>query len=162
LEEGLFRFHRGFEGSIMLHLQGSQDFAKPVAEVWAKLSDARLLAPCIPGVETIKQADADTAVCVIRPGFTFIRGTLELTLRVRERVPDSLVRLQMNGKGIGSTTEVTAVLNFQPREGGSRVEWTADVTLGGLLRAVPSGLIQAAAQKVIGDAWAAIAAKMNE
>jgi carbon monoxide dehydrogenase subunit G len=146
----------------MLHLEGSQDFSKPVAEAWARLSDARVLAPCIPGVETVRQADADGAVCVIRPGFSFVRGTLELTLRVLEREPERLVRLQINGKGIGSTSEVAAVLNLEPREGGSRARWTADVTLGGLLRAVPAGLIQAAAQKVIGDAWVALAAKMSE
>jgi carbon monoxide dehydrogenase subunit G len=146
----------------MLHLEGSQDFSKPVAEAWTRLSDARVLAPCIPGVETIRQADADEAVCVIRPGFSFVRGTLELTLRVLERVPDKLVRLQINSKGIGSTTEVSAVLNLEPKEGGSQAQWTADVTLGGLLRAVPAGLIQAAAQKVIGDAWSAVAAKMSE
>jgi carbon monoxide dehydrogenase subunit G len=145
----------------MLHLQGSQDFSEPVAEVWAKLSDARQLAACIPGVETVRQADADLAVCVIRPGFSFVRGTLEATLRVLERVPERLIRLQLNGKGIGSTTEVSAVLNLEPREAGARAQWTADVTLGGLLRAVPSGLIQAAAQKVIGDAWAAVAAKRS-
>src|SRR5262245_9819664 len=111
----------------MLHLQGSQDFSKPAAEVWAKVSDARELAPCLPGVETVRQADADLAVCVIRPGFSFVRGTLEVTLRVMERVPDRLLRLQINGKGIGSTTEVSAVLNLEPRDGGSRVQWTADV-----------------------------------
>jgi carbon monoxide dehydrogenase subunit G len=146
----------------MLHLQGTQDFSRPPAEVWAKVSDARMLAPCIPGVETVREADADHAVCVIRPGFSFVRGTLELTLRVLERVPDRLVRLQITSKGIGSTSEVSAVLNLEPSEGDTRVRWTADVTLGGLLRAVPSGLIQAASQKVIGDAWAAVAAKPGE
>jgi carbon monoxide dehydrogenase subunit G len=146
----------------MLHLQGSQDFSKPVAEVQALLGDARRLAACIPGVETIKEANADTATCIVRPGFTFVRGTLEMTLRVVERVPDKLVRLQMHAKGIGSTTDVDAVLNLEPLPAGCRAQWTAEVTLGGLLRAVPAALIQGAAQKVIGDAWAAVAAKLSD
>jgi hypothetical protein len=34
--------------------------------------------------------------------------------------------------------------------------------LGGLLKMVPQGLLQAAAQKVIADAWAALEKKLQE
>ena len=45
-------------------------------------------------------------------------------------------------------------------DGGSRVAWRVDVTeLGGLLKAVPQGLIKAAAQKVITDAWTSVDGK---
>src|SRR5438067_1801791 len=45
----------------MLHFEGTRDFARPPAEVWARLTDARFLVKCLPGVESVKQADADGA-----------------------------------------------------------------------------------------------------
>ena len=42
------------------------------------------------------------------------------------------------------------------------MQWTGAVReLGGLLKAVPSGLIQAAAQKVIAEVWAGIKARLQ-
>ena len=146
----------------MLHFEGTKDFAQPPADVWTKLSDARFLVQCIPGVESVAQAEPDRAVCVLRPGFAFVRGTLELTLRIADRVPAASTRVLVHSKGIGTTSAVEAILNVAARDTGSRVQWTADIKeLGGLLKAVPQGLIKASAQKVIADAWASVDAKMT-
>ena len=52
---------------------------------------------------------------------------------------------------------VDATLTFGPTDNGTSVKWSGNVTeLGGLLKLVPQGLIQAAAQKVIADVWASI------
>jgi carbon monoxide dehydrogenase subunit G len=57
---------------------------------------------------------------------------------------------------------VEAVLRLTPEGDGTRVAWTADVkSLGGLLKALPQGLLKASAQKVIGDIWAAVEAKLT-
>jgi carbon monoxide dehydrogenase subunit G len=99
---------------------------------------------------------------VLRPGFAFVRGTLEVTLRVAEAVPERSARLLAHSKGIGSSNDVEVHLGFAPQDGGTRVTWSADITaLGGLLKAVPQGLIKAAAGKVIEDAWVAAAARLN-
>jgi carbon monoxide dehydrogenase subunit G len=145
----------------MLHFDGTRDFGQPPGEVWARLTDARFLAQCLPGVETVKQADADAAECVLRPGFSFVRGTLELGMRVSERVKDISARILTNAKGIGSTSAVEATLRLSPQGNGTHLEWSADIKeLGGLLKAVPQGLVHAAAQKVIADAWAAVEARL--
>jgi carbon monoxide dehydrogenase subunit G len=145
----------------MQHFEGTRDFAQPLSEVWARLTDARFLAQCLPGVELVKQADADAAECVLRPGFSFVRGTLELSLRVTERIKDVSARILTNAKGIGSTSTVEATFRFTSQGAGTHLEWGADIKeLGGLLKAVPHGLVRAAAQKVIADAWAAVEARL--
>ena len=145
----------------MLHFEGVQDFPQPPADVKAKLTDARFLADCIPDRQSTGEASAESVTCTIRPGFAFVRGSLEVTLRVAEASEDA-ARLHLHSRGIGSSSEVEAGLTFQPLEAGTRVQWTADVkSLGGLLKAVPQGLLKAAAQKVITDVWASIAAKMS-
>src|SRR5262245_55119259 len=126
----------------MLQFEGDRDFTQAPADVWAKLSDARFLVQCIPGVEAVTVAETDRAVCTLRPGFAFVRGTLEVTLRVTETVPEQSVRLSLLSKGIGTSSDVDAALTFAPQDQGTRLHWRAEVkSLGGLLKAVPSGLI---------------------
>jgi len=141
----------------MLHFEGDKDFPQPPAELWPKLSDPRFIVQCVPDIESVVKAEADVAEIKLRPGFSFARGTLEITLKVLEAVPGVSVRFSAHSKGIGSTSDVESNLAFALNGTGTRVHWTADINeLGGLLKAVPQGLIKASAQKVINDLWAAL------
>lgn len=146
----------------MVRFEGEKDFPQPPAEVWAKLSDARFLVPCIPDVESVAEVEADQARLVLRPGFSFVRGTLEVTLHVVDAVAPESARYTIANKGIGSSADVEATIALAPQGDGTRARWTAEVkTLGGLLKMVPPGLIRGAAQKVVQDAWTAVEAKLN-
>ncbi len=141
----------------MLHFEGDKDFPQPPRDLWDKLHDARFLVRCVPDVQSVARSEPGEAVFTLRPGFSFVRGTLDVTLKVAEAVEASSVRLEAASKGIGSSSTLRAALALAPEGAGTRVHWTVDVTeLGGLLKAVPRGLIQAAAQKVIGDVWASV------
>jgi carbon monoxide dehydrogenase subunit G len=146
----------------MLHFEGEKDLAPPPHELVTKLGDGRFLAQCLPGSERIVKAEPDVVVVQVRPGFSFVRGVLEITIRVAQIVPDDFVRYEVHGKGIGSFNDVVAEVRITPRDGGSHVHWAANVVeLGGLLRAIPQGLIKAAAQKVIEDVWGQVEAKLG-
>lgn len=145
----------------MLHFEGDRDFTQKPDELFAKLTDARFLAPCIPDVESVTQLQPDRAVLVLRPGFAFVRGTLEVTLAVVDAVAPTTARVILHSKGIGSSSQVEAGLTLTAHGDGTRLHWVADVKeLGGLLKMVPSGLVRGAAQKVIGDVWNSIQAKL--
>jgi uncharacterized protein len=139
----------------MLHFEGNKEFPQTPEELQKKLSDARFLVQCIPDVESVSRADVNEAVCTIRPGFAFVRGTLELTIQVAEAQSNSRVKLMLQTKGIGSTSDVLVSFSLADVGSGTRLHWVAEVqNLGGLLKAVPQGLTKAAAQKVIGDVLA--------
>jgi carbon monoxide dehydrogenase subunit G len=147
---------------IMLRFEDDRDLVQPLAEVSSKLSDARFLVTCIPDVGSVTTAEADHAVCILRPGFSFVRGTLELTLRLTE-VKLPTIRVLLSSKGIGTTSDVEATLTLQESGTGTRIHWVAEVkNLGGLLKAVPQGLIRGAAEKVIKDAWEGVARRLGE
>jgi carbon monoxide dehydrogenase subunit G len=138
----------------MMQFEGDRDMPLSPLAVWQKLSDARFLVQCVPDVESVSQSEENRAVCIIRPGFAFVRGTLELTIQVPEAVPESSVRLLLHTKGIGSSSDVEAILTLVAQDDGTRVHWIVSIkSIGGLLKAVPQGLIKAAAQKVIADVW---------
>jgi carbon monoxide dehydrogenase subunit G len=146
----------------MLHFEGDKDLPLAPADLFGRLSDARFLVQCIPGVEAVSKAGADEAVCVLRPGFSFVRGTLEVTLHVVERTGSASLGLVVSSKGIGSTSTVAAALHLATQAGGTRIHWTADIQeLGGLLKAMPPGLIKASAQKVIADVWSVVEEKIK-
>src|SRR6516165_528346 len=131
----------------MLHFEGERDFPQPPSDVWNKLSDARFLVQCVPGVETVAHSDATKAQCVLRPGFAFVRGTLELTVDLVEITPGSAEKILLHTKGIGSSADVETNLFLTPEGAGTRLAWNVEVkALGGLLKAIPQGLIKAAAQ----------------
>lgn len=146
----------------MMQFEGDKEVPLSSAAVWQKLSDARFLVQCVPNAESVSQSQADRAVCTIRPSLAFVRGSLELTLQVIEAVPESSIRLLLHTKGIGSSSDVETTLRLIPQEQGTRIHWMAEVkSLGGLLKMVPQGLIQATAQKVITDGWTAVEGKIT-
>jgi carbon monoxide dehydrogenase subunit G len=147
----------------MLHFEGVRDLTVASGTVWQKLSDARFLVGCIPDLESVSESQAERAVCTIRPGLAFIRGSLELTLQIEEAVPESKIRLLAQTKGIGSSSEVQITLMLASEGPGTRLEWLAQVaSLGGLLKAMPHGLIKAAAQKVIADVWTRVETRLTK
>lgn len=134
--------------------EGDQDFPHSPTELQDRLSDARFLVQCIPDSMVQGAPEATRSRCIVRPGFSFIRGSLDVTLEVAEAAPVQPIRIVAISKGIGSSSEVEATLAVSPQDAGSRVHWKVEVKkLGGLLKAVPSGLIRGAAQKVIADVW---------
>jgi carbon monoxide dehydrogenase subunit G len=146
----------------MLQFEGDKQFSQTPQDLWAQLSDARFLVQCIPDVQTVSRAEPGVADFVLRPGFSFARGNLDTSLRVEDAAPNQSMRVVVQSRGIGSRSTVEAALNFAPAEGGTRLHWSATIReLGGLLKMVPQGLIQAAAQKVIADVWASIEAKLG-
>ena len=150
----------------MIAMHGQRTFSRPLDEVLAKLSDARFLILHVPDVDESKPKEVDqaSANCTIRPGFSFIRGTLRVELRILESSESSDVRFSLSSKGIGSSSEAEAHLRLMAEnEATTKVDWTVEVTkLGGLLKAVPKGLIRGAAEKVINDVWAKMETSLNE
>jgi uncharacterized protein len=146
----------------MLRFDGDKDFPQAPTQVWSKLTDARFLAQCVPGVESISHSEPQKVICVLRPGFAFVRGTLELCMEVTDAASDVSGRILLSTKGIGTTSTVEASFELNTAVAGTQMHWSAEIkTLGGLLKAVPQGLIKAAAQRVITDSLTAVEAKLN-
>jgi carbon monoxide dehydrogenase subunit G len=145
----------------MLRFEGDRDFALAPEVLWEKLTDVHFLVDCIPDVETVKELGPDHAALVLRPSFAFVRGTLEVTIDLVDKAAPESARFLLHSKGIGSSSDVEATVHLARQGDGTRVHWVAEVkALGGLLKAVPAGLIRGAAQKVVNEAWAAIEKKL--
>lgn len=147
----------------MLHFEGKQNLSSDPEVCWGKLSDPRFLGQCIPNLESMTQCAPDQVQFKVRPGVSFVRGTLDITIKVEKPEPGKTVRYYIQSRAIGSSSDAEAILIMEPATSGTRLRWTVDIkTLNGLLKAVPPGLIKASAQKVITDLWLSVAIKLGE
>ena len=146
----------------MQPFEGERTFSLPPEQLWPKLRDAAFLAACIPDASPHEGATRDRAVCTVRPGFSFMRGSIDVTIDVIEGVEPKTVRYSQKSKGIGTTSQVETSLTLEPHDGGTKVKWRSEVkNLGGLLKMVPAGLIRGAASKVIEDGWTGVAERLK-
>ena len=142
---------------MSLRFEGDRTFSVPPAQLWPKLRDAAFLVHCIPDATIQGQPERDRAQCTVKPGLSFARGSLEVTVQILDAQEPTALRFALISKGVGNNSEVETALTLSPHDGGTQVHWAAEVKqLGGLLKMMPSGLIRGAAQKVIEDVWKGI------
>src|SRR5262245_59580583 len=147
----------------MIRFEGDRALPLSREEAYAKLSDARFLVECVPDSTPKPEATQERAECRVRPGFAFVRGSMDLTIQVAETARPKAIRLKLTSKGIGSNSDVMAFLDLTERDAGTHLHWVAEIhQLGGLLKAVPAGLIRGAAQKVIDDLWRRVSLKIGQ
>ena len=149
-------------GDIMIELSGVEHFPQPATEVWRRISDLSFLASAIPGLASLSVTNKDHVTCKIKPALSFLTGSLSTTIDVHERSEPRLV-LDIRSRGIGSTAAVTTTIQVEEVTEGTDISWTATVDeLGGLLKPIGTGLIEASASKVIASAWEGVRTQIAE
>lgn len=138
-----------------MRLEGTRIVPGTPASLWSRLGDLGFLVRCIPDRAKAEIVSPDRATVVVRPGFAFVRGTLDIVLERTCVQPMQEMRLAVASRAIGSSADLEVELKTHAEGDSVRFDWSATVVrLGGLLKAVPSGLLRAAAQKVIEDVLA--------
>lgn len=137
----------------VLQFGGEETFHVPPQRLFDLLTDPTAIQRLIPDLEQARQHD-DVLEAVVRPGFSFLRGTLQLKISFIERRPPGEASMRVEGRGIGTSLEMLARLHITETNEGCRLEWSADVVrLQGLIATVSKPLIRAAADQVIRKTW---------
>ena len=146
----------------MIHFEGDKLIPRPLAEVSAKLSDAGYLVNCLPDSQ-ITEATPDRAAWSLRPKLSFLTGSLHATMDVTAREAAKAAAFKIATKAMGAGSTVNVGLTFaETADGATAVHWTGDIVeVTGLLKMVPKGTMQGAAQKVIEDVWKAVIEKVS-
>jgi len=146
-----------------LEFGGEEVFVSPPERVVALLADLDALAATIPDLVSSERVDERTLRCVVRPGFSFLRGTMKLTITLADAQPPETAAMRVAAQGIGVSLEIASSLRIAAEGTGSRLHWTARVEkLAGLAAALSPGLIKAAADQVIRNAWTKVREQLGE
>lgn len=133
---------------------GTESFKAGPDAVYAALTDLDALAETIPDKVSAERVDGRTVKAVVRPGFSFLRGTMRLTVELDKTDASREAVMRTSAEGIGVGMKVEAKMKVEAEGSGSKVAWTAQVTeMRGLIAAVGPTLIKAAADKTVRDGW---------
>jgi carbon monoxide dehydrogenase subunit G len=142
---------------------GQERFAAAPEKLYALLTDLDAMTATIPDLVSSEKIDPRTLKCVVRPGFSFLRGTMKLTIVLDECQASESAAMRVAAQSIGVSMNVSAQLKISADGSGSRLHWTAKIDeLKGLIAAVSPGLIQAAADQVLRHAWSQVRQKLRE
>lgn len=137
-----------------MNFSGEERFEVEAATVWNCLVDMEFVSSAIPDVERVTKLEAAGFSCRVRPRFSFLTGSLDLTFEISDVVAPERLKVRSRGKGIGAAVVVEAEVRLSAEERATRLHWTGTiVSREGLLKPIGASLIQGAAQRVIDSFW---------
>ncbi len=137
-----------------LEFSGEEWFPVPPEQVYEFLTNLEHLQQQIPDLVSAERVDDRTLNCVVRPGFSFLRGTMKMQIQLVDLQPPSTAHMQIQASGIGQSIRIASESHLAPARGGTQLSWTARVVeRRGLIATIGKSLIQAAAGQVLRDGW---------
>jgi carbon monoxide dehydrogenase subunit G len=118
--------------------------------------------------ERVAGATPPAVQASVQSGFSFLRTNLRLTMTLLDAEAPSAAALRIDARSIGTSLEIHSRIRIEPaadqQDGpASIVRWEAIVTrLSGLVAAVGSTVIRAAADKVVRDGWEALRRTLSD
>jgi carbon monoxide dehydrogenase subunit G len=143
-----------FEGSVPIHA--------PRDRVWAFVIDPQQVGPCGPGVEKIDVVDETHFKATAKVGIGFISARFVVDMSFAEQQPPDRAVIKAHGQAPGSAVDATAEMRLSDGPDGDTVmDWSADVNIAGTLASVGARLIEGTANKMIGQTFDCMRAKLE-
>jgi carbon monoxide dehydrogenase subunit G len=146
-----------------MHFEGTVEIAAARDKVWAFVIDPNQVGQCGPGVESIDVIDATHFKATAKVGVGFISARFVVELEMAELQPPERAVIKAHGQAPGSAVDATAEMRLGDGSapGSTRMDWQADVTIAGTLASVGARLIEGTANKMIGQTFDCIRAKLE-
>jgi uncharacterized protein len=123
----------------------------PRDRVFAALIDLVILQRCIPGCESLTVSGPDTFAATLKIGVAGMKGTYGGNASIRDKQPPDSLTLSFDGKGGPGFVRGSAAISLTADGDATRIACETDVQVGGLIAAIGSRLVDAAAKKLADD-----------
>jgi uncharacterized protein len=145
-----------------LHFEGTVQIAAPRDRVWSFVMDPNQVGQCGPGVESIEVVDDTHFKARAKVGIGFISTRFVVDLEFAEVTPPEAATIKAHGQAPGSAVDGTAQMRLSDGDdGGTRMDWFADVNIVGSLASVGARLIEGTASKMIGQTFDCMKSKLE-
>jgi len=146
-----------------MEMTGEQLIPASQQETWDALNDTEILKACVPGCESIEMtAENEYAVLMtarIGPVSAKFKGKMKLS----DIKPPVSYNIAFEGQGgVAGFAKGSAGVQLSPEGTGTKLVYQAKANVGGKLAQIGSRLVDAAAQKVAGEFFAAFNVKVGE
>ena len=135
-------------------LNGTFTFNGPRQKVWDLLQDPDVLAKALPGTERLTMSGPDRYEGVMKVSVgPMTAAKFDVTVALGNKQPPERFTMQIDGKGSVGFARGTASVALQDQaDGGTAMEYTSDVQIGGRIASVGQRLIESVSRMMMRQA----------
>ena len=120
-------------------------------KVFGAITDPGVLQRCIEGCEKITRIADDSYEALLKIGVAGLKGTYTGKVEIKDQKPPESYLLVMEGKGAPGFVKGMAKVQLIEQGSQTELHCEADVQVGGMIAAIGSRLIQAAAKRMMDE-----------
>lgn len=145
-----------------MEFSGAVDIPATREAVFAFVTDPNRVGACGPGVESIEIIDATHFRAKAKVGVGFINARFVVDLEFTEQQAPDMAIIRARGQAPGSAVDALGRMNLVdgPEEGTTTMLWAAEVNISGMLASVGARMIEGTANKMIGQTFDCMRAKI--
>src|SRR5262245_16141241 len=133
-----------------MKIEGSHDVAAPRQKVWEAFLDPEQLRQAIPGCEKLEALGNDEYRAIMKVGIGPVKGTFEGKVKITDKQPPDSYRMAVEGSGGPGFVRGDTIITLTDIPGGTRVAYSADVQVGGMIAGVGQRML-GGASKMLAD-----------
>jgi carbon monoxide dehydrogenase subunit G len=145
-----------------MKFSGTVEINAPRDRVWAFVIDPNQVGQCGPGVESIDVVDDAHFKATAKVGIGFISARFNVNMEFAELTAPDRALIKAHGQAPGSAVDANAEMVLSgPPDGPTTMDWSADVQLAGTMASLGARLIDGTANKMIGQTFDCMRAKLE-
>jgi carbon monoxide dehydrogenase subunit G len=146
---------------MKFHLDGTVSIRTTPEKTFAALSDPQFMISTIPDLQSSKIIDQNHFEAKIKIGISVVRGTVDMKFELRDQERGNHAKLIGDGSGAGSKMHIEGILDLSPDGEGTKMAWSADADLSGLMAGIGSQILKGQSEKQVSQIFSNIKAKLD-
>ncbi|GAC1594014.1 MAG: CoxG family protein [Candidatus Velthaea sp.] len=144
-----------------LAFNGQEVVAAPKDVVWNFINDPHKIATCMPDVLETTVHDEHNFDATVQVAVGPVRGKFKFKVQLSPQPGESRMDMKVSGGGLGSVVDMTAGADIKDNgDGTTTLDWKATATMRGPVATIGGRVIDAQAQRVIGQTFANVKTKL--
>ncbi len=131
----------GARGGVLLQLEGNNIIQATPEQIFIALQDPAVLAKCVPGVKKLEVESEGVFKTTLEVAVGPVKGTFNGKVSVLEKLENTALTLKVEMRAPVGIASAIGRVTFHPEEGATRVHWSGEPQLGGMIASVGARLI---------------------
>lgn len=144
-----------------MQINGSYRFEAPAAAVWELLMNTEAIASCVPGCQELTPLGEDRYRAKLSVAIAAVTGSYDATIALEDKAPPERYTLRVEGQGRPGFVKGTSRITLAEREGGTQVEVSADVQVGGAVARVGQRLLEGVGRTMMNRFFACLESRLR-
>ena len=131
-----------------MRLEGTYQFNAPRQAVWDALMDPTVLAQALPGGEELEKVGENEYKAAMNVRVGPVQGKFQGQIELADILPLEGYRMTVNGQGAPGFVRGEGVLQLADHDGGTALQYSGDVQIGGRIAGVSQRLVDSTAKSL--------------